>query len=104
MQSVGEQVRVLKGAAETRTGRRSAADHPAMPRLARHSAELLARYVVGNDKKTAYERLKEKTFAGEVHPFGERVHFKVAVKNGEAVGKLDPGWRDGVWLGGVRCD
>ena len=80
-----------------------AAGHPVMPWLTQHCAELLTKYVVGDDKKTAYERLKGKPFNGKLVPFGEYVHFKVAVKNSEAVGKLDPRWRDGVWLG-VRRD
>ena len=40
---------------------------------------------------------------GKLVPLGEYVHFKVAAKDREAVGKLGPRWREGVWLG-VRSD
>ena len=73
-----------------RIGRVLAAGHPAMPRLTQHYAKLLTRYVVGDEKTTAYARLKGKPSDGKLAPFGEYVHIKVAVENSETAGKLGP--------------
>ena len=54
IRSVEEEVRVVKDAAEKRTGCVLAAGHPTTPWLTQHCAEPLMRHVVGDDKKTAY--------------------------------------------------
>ena len=86
----------MRDAVETKTVCVSAAGHPAAPRLVQHRAELLTRYAVDEDEKTARGRLMGKPFSRKLAPFGECVHCKVAAKNGEAAGKLDPRGRDGV--------
>ena len=71
IRSVEDQVLVLKGAAERRTGRASAAGRPAMPSLVQHCAALLTRCAVGDDERTARDRLKGKPFSEKIAPFGE---------------------------------
>ena len=90
IRSVEGQVRDVKDAVEQRTGCVLAAGRPVMPWLTQHCAGILTRYIVGDDKKTAYERLKGKPFNEKLAPFREYGHFMVAAKNSEAAGKLDP--------------
>ena len=79
-----------------------AAGNPEKPWLAQHCAELLTRYIVGDDEKAERRRLEGKPFSRKLVPLGERANFKVAVRS-ETVRKLGPRWRDGVWPG-VRGD
>ena len=55
--------------------------------LIQHAADCLSKYQVGEDGKTAYERLKGKKFSRAVVEFGEKVHFKKSAK-GQSDNKL----------------
>eukprot|EP00969_Alexandrium_andersonii_P144977 6410364-Alexandrium_andersonii.AAC.1 len=51
-------------------------DHPAMLWLVEHAGELLAKYLVGHDGRTAFERLTGKPSRDDGYEFGERVFYR----------------------------
>ena len=72
--------------------------HPVMAWLVQHAADCLSKYQIGEDGKTAYERLKGKKFSCAVVEFGEKVHYRKHVK-GHKDNKLDSKWGEGYFLG-----
>ena len=80
IQDVGNQVRVLKDALETRLGVTLDPRHPILAWLISHAGALLIRCQVGVDGKTAYQRWKGKVFRKPILEFGESTHFKPIVR------------------------
>ena len=72
--------------------------HPILPWLVIHAADCLSKYHIGEDGKTAYERLKGKKFSRAIVEFGEKVHYKKNPK-GHKENKLDSKWAEGYFLG-----
>ena len=66
------------------------------PWMVRHAAWLCTRYGVKQDGRTAYERLRNRSYKGEVAEFGEVVLYKFSSQN---LKKLEDKWACGVWLG-----
>ena len=66
------------------------------PWTVRHAAWLCTRYGVKQDGRTAYERLRNRGYKGEVAEFGEVVLYKFSNQN---LKKLEDKWACGVWLG-----
>ena len=63
----------MRSALINRVGLKFSALHPVMAWLVSHAADVVNKFRVGSDGKTAYERAKGKTFKREVVEFGERV-------------------------------
>ena len=95
IQAVEEQVRVIKNGLETRIGMKISGKHPVTFWLIEHAADLLTKYAVGEDGKTAYERMKGKPYLGDVVEFGEKIHHRLR-KKGD---KMDVRWDEGFYLG-----
>ena len=87
IQSVEQQVRVLKSAVEGRWGVKLETRHPVIPLVTEHAAVLLNRFEVGHDGKTAYERNKGKKAKVLGMEFGEAILWKRRPVGG-ALGKL----------------
>ena len=87
IQSVQGQVRVLKLALERRWGVLIPARHCVIPWLVEYAAYLLNRFEVGQDGKTAYERLKGKQARTLGVEFGEAILWRSKPPGG-ALGKL----------------
>ena len=66
--------------------------------LVQHAADCLSKYQVGEDGKTAHERLKGKPFSRPVVEFGEKVHYRKSAK-GPKENKLDAKWDEGYFMG-----
>ena len=97
VQSVEGMTRTLKLNLERNLGRHVPCAHPVMMWLVEHSAEVLNRYLVGRDGKTAYEKLKGKKYRGEMYEFGIAVlHRHPGKPEG---GRMTARWDDGIWLG-----
>eukprot|EP00969_Alexandrium_andersonii_P227970 10067335-Alexandrium_andersonii.AAC.1 len=65
--------------------------------LAEHAGELLAKYLVGRDGRTAFERLMGKPSRGDRYEFGERVFYRARPPG---MGRsLSPRRESGVWPG-----
>eukprot|EP00969_Alexandrium_andersonii_P308013 13614950-Alexandrium_andersonii.AAC.1 len=71
-----------------------------MLRLVEHAGELLAKYIVGHDGRTAFERLLGKPSRDAGYEFGERVFY--CVRAPDASRSLDPRRESGVWSGRRR--
>eukprot|EP00973_Karenia_brevis_P088297 12243523-Karenia_brevis.AAC.1 len=67
--------------------------------LITHSANLITRYKVSQDGRTAYHRLKGKRCSHLVLPFGEKVLYKPLKKGGENMNKMEPRHEYGAYLG-----
>eukprot|EP00969_Alexandrium_andersonii_P173682 7678565-Alexandrium_andersonii.AAC.1 len=65
--------------------------------LVEHAGDLLTKYLVGHDGRTAFERLVGKPSRDDGYAFGERVFYRVRPPD---MGRsLNPWWESGVWLG-----
>ena len=98
VKAVGEQVRVLRAGLQGRLDMVVRTSHPILTWLVQHAADCLSKYQIGEDGKTAYERLKGKKFSRAVVEFGEKVHYKKNAK-GHKDNKLDSKWGEGFFLG-----
>ena len=91
------QVRTLKLATERNVGVIMDVHTPIFAWLVEHSADVLTKCSVGSDGRTAYERIKQKKYHGEMVEFASMVLVKLQ-------GKLRGGimkerWIPGLWLG-----
>ena len=94
---LSNQVRTLKVAFEQRYPTiKVTEDSLVFPWMVRHAGWLCTRYGIKHDGRTAYERLRGRTYKGEVVEFGEVVLFRISNQN---LRKLEDRWSCGVWLG-----
>jgi hypothetical protein len=98
-------VKILKGllrvhlaALERRIGAKFPSTHPVLTWLVEHVADIVSKYMVGVDGKTAYERLYGRPVREEGLEFGEIVHWRHRPSKDMNV-VLDARWSSGVWLG-----
>ena len=98
IQSISAQVRVMKDALEAHIGEKVEPNAPILAWLVSHAATLLTLYEQSADGKTAYERLKGKTWDRPMIEFAEKVHYRKLVKKGRQ-GKLSIAWGQGLFLG-----
>ena len=96
VQSVEDVLRTLKLGVEKRLDAKLPCQHPAMQWLVAHAADIVTKFQIGHDGRTAYERLKGKPCREDVVEFGECVLYK---SNRSDEGKLAPRWEPAVWLG-----
>ena len=99
VQAIGEQVRVLRRGLERRLGLKVSGKHPVMAWLVEHAADVLSKYQVGDDGRTAYERLKGKKSQQETVEFGEKVHYRYNLKARSKDEKLEVKWSEEFFLG-----
>ena len=66
--------------------------------MVEHAADLINKFAVGVDGRTASRRLRGKEFRGQVVQFGERVHHRRNVKGQILSNKLDVRWEEGIYL------
>jgi hypothetical protein len=98
-------IKILKGllrvhlaALERRIGAKFPSDHPVVTWLVEHVSDVISKYMVGVDGKTAYERLYGRPVREEGLEFGESLHWRHRpTKDMNVV--LDTRWSSGVWLG-----
>ena len=91
-------IRALRSGLEERWGVKLEVDHMVWAWLAEYAGYLVTRAEVGDDGKTAYERIKGKTAAIPGIEFGEGVLWKRR-REGGPLGKLTCMWEDGIYLG-----
>ena len=77
VQAFEEQFRTMKGALEKRLCATVPIEHPVILWMMSYVTDLLNRYHVGKDGKTAYERLIGKSYKREIVEFGEKVFYKI---------------------------
>ncbi|CAE7276044.1 true, partial [Symbiodinium sp. CCMP2592] len=93
---LARQVRTLASALEERYKKPLETEGVVFPWLVRHAGWLISRFLVKQDGRTPYERLRGRDFRGEVAECCEVVHYKL---DKEKTGKLDKQTSVGVWLG-----
>ena len=96
VQLVEDLIRTLKSAFEARLNLRLGSTHPAMKWLVEYASVLLSKYAVGEDGRTAYQRLHGRQAQERLVEFGEKVLFFIP-KARRA--KLDKRFGLGVYLG-----
>jgi hypothetical protein len=97
VRSVEEMVRVIKLDLERRLGVKVEVSHPIFAWLVEHAVDLINKFLVSRDGKTAFERLKGKRYRGEMLAFGSPVMLRVSGK--VQGGVMAERWFEGVWLG-----
>ena len=97
-QSVQGQVRTMKIRLEEVYGIKLTPQHVLVPWLVRHAAWVLTHYLIKDDGRTAFGRLRGKEYKADIVEFGEQVWFKDPAK---AHAKFDERWASGVWVGRV---
>ena len=91
-------IRTLRSRFEENYGESVGLGHKMLPFLVRHCAWLITLYQVESDGKTPFERLRGRTYQGQVAEFAEVVHFRDPGKAAD-MPKLDDRWNLGLWLG-----
>ena len=81
VQAVAQQLRVLRAGLEQRIEAKVPGSHPIVTWIVEHAADLLNRYQIGEDGKTPYQRLRGKVAKTAVVEFGEKVRYKINMKN-----------------------
>ena len=72
--------------------------HPIISWLVRHAAMVRTMHVVGEDGKTAWQRVRGTTCKLNLVHFGEVANYKCRATEG-GIGQSDDRWSTGVWLG-----
>ena len=96
-QQVQGQFRTMKCGFESRINAKLEGTHPLTPWLLIHAADTLNRYVKGECGRTAYHKVKGRSFRTPVSEWGECVLYCILDSVGE--NKSESRWREGVWLG-----
>ena len=97
IQTVEGLTRTLKLSLERKLGKLIPSKHPIMTWMVEHVADLLNKFVVGKDGRTAYERVRGKKYHGEMVEFGRRVfHMSPGKHQG---GSMKERWTEGTFVG-----
>ena len=99
VQSVAQQIRVMRHSLQQKMGAVLPGPHPVTCWLVEHASDLLNKYQLGEDGRTAYQRLRGKVWSRDVVEFGEKVHDRMNLKNLPREQKLEPRWEEGFFLG-----
>ena len=99
VQSVAQQIRVMRHSLQQKMGAVLPGPHPVTCWLVEHASDLLNKYQLGEDGRTAYQRLRGKVWSRDVVEFGEKVHYRMNLKNLPREQKLEPRWEEGFFLG-----
>ena len=90
-------MRTMLLALESRLDAKIPVTHHVITWLVEHAADVLNKFAVGIDGRTAYERIKGKKYHGEMVEFGRRVMYKIPCK--PEGGLMTERWVLGTWLG-----
>ena len=99
VQSVAEQIRVLRAALEAKLKAKVSVIHPVICWLIEHSADVLNEYQKADGGQTAYHRLRSKSWNDEMVEFGEKAHHRFNRKALTKEYKLDGRWYEGYFMG-----
>ena len=94
-----EQTRTIVSQLESGVGGKIKKDAPIMQWAVNWAARLISNYQVGEDGKTAFERMKCRKCRTPLAQFGERVMYMEAEDGKDERPKVDRVLMDGIWLG-----
>ena len=97
VQSLEEKMRTIKLDLEERVQGEVSVLWTAMEWLPTYAADMLNKYQVGKDRKTAYERIYGKPYRGEVYEFLSPILHRVI--GGIRGGEMQERWLEGLYLG-----
>ena len=97
VQDLEEGVRTHKLDLETKLKMAVGIGHPCIAWLVENVADIINKFKIGHDGRTAYERLKGKTYKGVIHEFGSVILHRIPEK--PQGGLMMERWVQGVWLG-----
>ena len=97
VQDLEEGVRTHKLDLETKLKMAVGIGHPCIAWLVDNVADIINKFKIGHDGRTAYERLKGKTYKGVIHEFGSVILHRIPEK--PQGGLMMERWVQGVWLG-----
>ena len=92
-------VRTLRSSLESKLGIKIAKGHPLYPWLLEWAADVLTRYSVNSAGRTAVQEIRGSKSARAIAHFGEKVMYMPAQTASGKLGKLDPRYYDGIFLG-----
>ena len=93
VQSIEGLTRTLKMALERKINQKIPCSHPLVTWLVEHVADVMNKYNVGKDGRTAYERMRGKKYHGDMIEFGRRVlHMSPGKHQG---GSMKERWSEG---------
>jgi len=96
---VREQTRTILGVIEGKCGAKVKRDAPVMEWLVRWAGMMISRFQVGEDGKTAHERIRGRKCNTPVAICGEKVLYRELEDGRGERAKIETKWMDGVWLG-----
>ena len=91
------QFRTLKSSFESRVKRKLPGNHVLFAWLVSHASDIVSRFAKGEDGKTAYERIKGRSFKRPIVEWGEVVQYCKLGSAGE--NKSEFRWEKGCYLG-----
>ncbi len=92
-------IRTIKTELEFNLKRKLGSQEAILAWLIEHAGVLISRHKVGDDGKTAYERIKGKRPSNQILQFGEKVRFMPGRTNKGHANKLEPRFKYGIYLG-----
>ena len=92
-----EGVRTHKLDLETKLKMAVGIGHPCIAWLVENVADIINKFKIGHDGRTAYERLKGKTFVGVIHELGSVILHRIPEKNSWRVDDGEMGARCLAW-------
>ena len=97
VQDLEEGVRTHKLDLEAKLKTTVRISHPCISWMVENVADIINKFKIGHDGRTAHERLKGKTSKGVIHEFGSVILHRIPEK--PQGGLMMERWVQGVWLG-----
>ena len=94
------QFRTFKDAMDTKYGKKYGGEHPPMPWLVKHAADVINRTRIGIDGNTAFRRWKGNNCINTVAGFGEHIWY--LRQNSVGQDKFNTRWSEGIYLGVIN--
>ena len=98
IQELEKQIRIIKSSIDCQYGTSFETQHPIVTWANAYAGQLLTRFHVMKDGRTAYELNKGKGYKKALCPFGECVQFQIA-RSIQNPSNMDLDWKDGVYVG-----
>ena len=97
---VKHQFRTLKDTLGTMYGHKYSGEHPSMPWLFKHAADVINRTRIGTDGKTAFRRWKGASSINQVAEFGETLVNYDEILSART--KFNTRWHERIYLGVIN--
>ena len=96
---VQSMIRTLRSGLEAKLGVKIGRGHALYPWLIEWAADLITRYKVNTEGRTAVQEVRGSKSARAIAEFGEKIMYMPGQTTSGKLGKLDDRYRDGIFLG-----